>query len=420
MPIEIASPSKRVAWDDAETNRRADAELERRVLDALTRARDIVDVLLWEPQGDEAALDDADSQLAAAVEQIKDRLEAPSGIERDGLLDLCRLAVELQDLHREHQERTLSRRLRALNAMRDVLSRPQGEATLDKLFEHFTVEACRACDFDRAMLFRVDGSTLSVQSTYFHQDHAWGAECHKVAQQHPAQLQDMLLETEMLRRRAACLMVDPMDDPRGFKPIVCKIETRGYAAVPIMLDGKVIATIHADKHFTKRRVDTVDRDVLAAWAAGLGSMLERKVLVDRLLGQSEHVRSMLQATEDFVRQFAASEIHLDGPPVPTMPGLPASAGVRAVHPRMASVDALSRTANLLSRREMEVLRLMAGGATNAIIAEQLVLSEGTVKSHVKRILRKLRASNRAEAVSRFLRLEGGVQAAEDAIDGVLD
>jgi DNA-binding NarL/FixJ family response regulator len=47
---------------------------------------------------------------------------------------------------------------------------------------------------------------------------------------------------------------------------------------------------------------------------------------------------------------------------------------------------------------------MTSGATNVRIAEQLVISEGTVKSHVKHILRKLRAANRAEAVARYLRI----------------
>jgi DNA-binding NarL/FixJ family response regulator len=64
----------------------------------------------------------------------------------------------------------------------------------------------------------------------------------------------------------------------------------------------------------------------------------------------------------------------------------------------------SRLDSLLTKREVEVLSLMSDGSTNAAIANELVISEGTVKSHVKRILHKLRASNRAEAVSRYLRL----------------
>jgi DNA-binding NarL/FixJ family response regulator len=59
----------------------------------------------------------------------------------------------------------------------------------------------------------------------------------------------------------------------------------------------------------------------------------------------------------------------------------------------------------LTRREVEVLRLMAAGDTNGRIARRLVISEGTVKSHVKHILRKLGAANRAEAVSRWLGME---------------
>jgi DNA-binding NarL/FixJ family response regulator len=47
---------------------------------------------------------------------------------------------------------------------------------------------------------------------------------------------------------------------------------------------------------------------------------------------------------------------------------------------------------------------MAAGETNVGIAAKLVISEGTVKSHVKHILRKLRAVNRAEAVARFMRV----------------
>jgi DNA-binding NarL/FixJ family response regulator len=55
--------------------------------------------------------------------------------------------------------------------------------------------------------------------------------------------------------------------------------------------------------------------------------------------------------------------------------------------------------NLLSEREIEILRLVAAGKSNRLIAEQLLISENTVKYHLKNILQKLGVSNRTEAVT---------------------
>lgn len=52
----------------------------------------------------------------------------------------------------------------------------------------------------------------------------------------------------------------------------------------------------------------------------------------------------------------------------------------------------------LTARETEVLRLVGNGLTNAQIAQRLVLSEATVKTHVKRMMGKLGLSSRAQAV----------------------
>jgi len=58
----------------------------------------------------------------------------------------------------------------------------------------------------------------------------------------------------------------------------------------------------------------------------------------------------------------------------------------------------------LSKREMDVLHCLAQGMTSAQIASELFISENTVKTHVRHILEKLEASNRAEAVSRAIQL----------------
>ena len=65
----------------------------------------------------------------------------------------------------------------------------------------------------------------------------------------------------------------------------------------------------------------------------------------------------------------------------------------------ATKHALHSVRDVLTVREAQILELMAEGMSNGRIATQLVIAEGTVKQHVKRILRKMRAGNRVEAVS---------------------
>lgn len=60
--------------------------------------------------------------------------------------------------------------------------------------------------------------------------------------------------------------------------------------------------------------------------------------------------------------------------------------------------------NDLSDRELDVLACLSSGRTTAQIANELFISENTVKTHVRHILNKLEASNRAEAVSKAITL----------------
>ena len=61
------------------------------------------------------------------------------------------------------------------------------------------------------------------------------------------------------------------------------------------------------------------------------------------------------------------------------------------------VNAPSELASL-TERELEVLKLLAGGLSNAELAQRLFLSETTVKSHISSILRKLDVRDRVQAV----------------------
>jgi DNA-binding NarL/FixJ family response regulator len=57
----------------------------------------------------------------------------------------------------------------------------------------------------------------------------------------------------------------------------------------------------------------------------------------------------------------------------------------------------------LTPREREILSLMAEGAGNRMIAETLVISENTVRNHVRSVLEKMHARSRTEAVVRAVK-----------------
>jgi two-component system, NarL family, response regulator LiaR len=73
--------------------------------------------------------------------------------------------------------------------------------------------------------------------------------------------------------------------------------------------------------------------------------------------------------------------------------------IRSIEPEYEQVLA----SDPVTDREREVLELMVSGCTNAIIADRLFITVGTVKTHVRNILAKLCADDRTEAAVRALR-----------------
>jgi LuxR family transcriptional regulator, maltose regulon positive regulatory protein len=67
---------------------------------------------------------------------------------------------------------------------------------------------------------------------------------------------------------------------------------------------------------------------------------------------------------------------------------------------LASASHSQPLAELLSQRELEVLRLVSQGLSNRDIGERLVLALDTVKGHNRRIYEKLQVQRRTEAVAR--------------------
>jgi len=75
------------------------------------------------------------------------------------------------------------------------------------------------------------------------------------------------------------------------------------------------------------------------------------------------------------------------------------AGHKRIPPDIAEQLAEHLADDALSRREIDVLRLIAAGNSNKLIADRLFIGEATVKSHVANILSKLCANDRAHAVT---------------------
>jgi DNA-binding NarL/FixJ family response regulator len=75
------------------------------------------------------------------------------------------------------------------------------------------------------------------------------------------------------------------------------------------------------------------------------------------------------------------------------------AGQKRIPPEVAAELADHAMDDALTTREIDVLRLIAGGNTNKLIADQLSITEETVKGYVKNTLSKLGASDRTHAVT---------------------
>lgn len=337
------------------------------------------------------AVDAKASIVRAALEALGD----------DEALNALDAVLDLASLERELIEDGARRRTFALLQVQEGLSKLRAVDDVAMIVDRAPRELVESCGFDRAVLFRVHEGRMVMESAYFGDDRAGAEKMVAFAQSVAPPLNHMLLETQMIRRRAPAIVHDARNDPRVNRPIVDFSMTHSYVAAPVMPTGKVIGFLHADRLYSGRRVDEIDRDTVWAFAEGFGYAYERTVLLERMRRQHAEVRRALASADEAAR--ALQDADLDLRKIEPVERSPAAQSLAEVH---------TRVLGMLTRREVEVLRLMAAGRTNQQIADELVISAGTVKSHVKRVLRKLHATNRAEAASAYVRL-----AIAPALDG---
>ena len=364
------------------------AELERRVARACDEAQELLQVR-WDPSrpADRESL----RELAAS---LAERLAAIDGGDGGALVAEHEAALRRLRERFEARFEALSRAQGAVLELRELTSPAamlaRGPAAL-----------CAASNFSRAILSVVSAGQMVAEAVHFEGEAAAAAGVLAALRAQPVRLEHPLIETELLRRRRATIVVDAQLQPRADRRLAELMGWTSYAAAPLVVGPQVIGVLHADRG-RDVALDVLDRDVLWEFTTALAHAYESASLVRTLRSEREQMRS-------FLEWLSARSSHLTDAPIrlatvqrPPSPPL----GPLETPGALGRPDERAVFEGLLTRRELDVLRLLADGKSNKAIAEALVISDGTVKFHVNSILRKLHVANRAEAVSRYLRLLG--------------
>jgi LuxR family transcriptional regulator, regulator of acetate metabolism len=285
-------------------------------------------------------------------------------------------------LERELSELAYVRRADALERVADTARRLGELAPGEELPARAAAELGRGSEFARVLISEVDGEQLTIVAAW--ERDGDGDELLRRLRAEPVRLSYPLLEREVVRDRSARIV--HAGSGQGAHAWAQLLDRRWYAVAPLVADPETIGLVHADDG--DRQLDELDHEVVARFAVGLSGVLERAVL--------RHTLELHRAELSAAAQWMAGAVRrLDEP-----------AGGSASE-LLTGAD--SRALESLTAREAEVLRLLTRGLTNREIAQQLVVREGTIKYHVKNILRKLGAAGRADAVSRYLRATGVTQ-----------
>jgi LuxR family transcriptional regulator, regulator of acetate metabolism len=297
---------------------------------------------------------------------------------------LERVLVELLALEREIVELAYVRRSDSLERARDAVRRLGELGSPRGILSRAAEELGVSSQFDRVLISEVSGRELHPSAIWCGDDQS-GAAALSALRASPIALEYPLIEDEVASQHRVEIVDVGSSGPRAARRLATVLDWRSYAVAPLAVQGKTVGMVHADATRSGRELDALDAEVAGTFAEGLSGAFERAVLRETLQLHRHELQSAVQWMSGRLGQLSAEAADWT-PPVG------------------AAVDVGMTDA--LTPREREVLRLLARGQTNQAIADALVVREGTVKYHVKNILRKLGATSRADAVSRYVRAAG--------------
>jgi DNA-binding CsgD family transcriptional regulator len=353
-----------------------------RSLQTLKLVEDLLEMPALRPLGrcEPADLGRALHRAECALRGTLHRTPAPDQPTRRAGL---RLALE--------QVRALRTELRAaptpIAEVREAVTRLRPLTSATQLLRMAPAEA-GTLGYTRVLVSRLESWTWLPCAAFAAQGGDTAAGMVRAGSQRPRRLNGTLRELDMVRARRPILVPDAQRDPRVHPELVSYTHTVRYVAAPLVSGDRVVGLLHADKA-DAGEVRDADQELLGLFAESLGQALERAALNQRLRRVHAQLRSQRAALDELLEELD------DLVPVPDDPEAPETADERRDDPGGPLLG--------LTARESDVLREMATGRTNAQIAQTLHISEGTVKTHVKSVLRKLDAANRADAVARYYR-----------------
>jgi DNA-binding CsgD family transcriptional regulator len=372
-----------------------DEQLRRRLVETLARAQRLLrDAGDAASAGDEPEPEPDERHLGAAIAALVAQLEAAG--EQDAASD--------QELHEQQLARLRQRfddRVSALERVHGAIARLREITSPSAMLERAPRELSERSDLDRVVLSLVRDGVMSAAAVHVRGDPAGASTVLEALRANPIRLEHPLVETELLRRRRATVVTDAQVHPRVDRRMAEIMGWDSYLAAPVTVRSSVISVIHADRG-PAGTLDVLQRDVLWEFAAGLAQAYESAGLRRTLRHERDQMRQFLEWLD--ARSGELSDAAIQLVPRPDPPRLPPP-GPRDAAAARSGPD-VAEFAGLLTRRELEVLRLLAEGRTNRAIADELVIANGTVKFHVNSILRKLHVANRAEAVARYFALRG--------------
>lgn len=280
-----------------------------------------------------------------------------------------------------------------LRRLRQAVARVRAAGSVSDLLPLAAAELTGFAGCEGAALLRVDGDEAALQALHCA---ARGDVTGPALQRPPFSLDRFPVESAIIRRTRAEFTGGEVIGVAAAGRQPWAVGDLYCAVAPIPAGGRTIGLAIGVWTAPAPAPRAAELEAVWAFADALGAVVENVWMLERVRLQLAHVRPLLMAVGAVLAEISDTAISLAPASAETPPSAmpsPSSGGHGEIS---GTLDDLGLTA-----RELGVLQLMADGATNDRIAETLMISATTVKSHVRTILRKLHASNRAEAASLF-------------------